>query len=524
MAKAVAARLQGDDYQIRFFWLQVCRLFDERTKVVSVELECDEVKSFDDVVVRYKNYSEMGESIDADFYQVKFHVTANGAFTWQSMMDPAFVNAHAVSILQRLLNAHRKHILASSNYRFNIYSPWPIHPDDELASIYSLSDGKLRWDKLSQGGAMSGMGKVREQWKQHLGLSTDEELRQLLSVVRIHQGPILARFGEDLNLHLGLAGLAPVSQGSGTNPYDDLGRKFIQDGLVKFTRSDIERICKEAGLWVGRTVEEPDAVRIGIRSFWRYAERLEDETDASLCLLHHFNGRFPKESEAWNTAITPEVTAFLRTHVKPPKQYHIRLQTHGTVAFLAGWELNPKSGVDIVPVQDNLTGRHVWRPEIITAENEKRYAVWQVAKAQLGQQGGPDIVLAISVTHNIEKDALRYAQQNLKTACEFVHCSLPALGPDSIRDGTHAQLLANKICDLVGALRREYVPLGVIHIIFAMPNGLAFIIGRLAHGFGEIKLYEFDFEATKDYRLSLSMPPDNPDVHSADSKRGEENK
>ena len=124
MAKAVAARLQGDDYQIRFFWMQVCRLFEDRTKVVSVELESDDVKSLDDVVVRYKDYSEMGEPIDADFFQVKFHVTANGAFTWRLMMDPSFVNASSVSILQRLLNAQRKHAPKGCGCRFQYILPY----------------------------------------------------------------------------------------------------------------------------------------------------------------------------------------------------------------------------------------------------------------------------------------------------------------------------------------------------------------------------------------------------------------
>lgn len=524
MANAVAARLQGDDYQIRFFWMNACRLFDDRTKVVSVEIESDDVKSLDDVVVRYRNYSEMGETIDADFYQVKFHVTANGAFTWQVMMDPSFVNANSVSILQRLRDAQRKHAPKGSGCRFNIYSPWTIHPDDELAGVYSLSEGALRWDKLSQGGAKSRTGKVREKWKKHLGLASDEELRLLLNLVRIHQGPMLGRLGEDLNLRLRLAGLAPVAQGHAANPYDDLGRKLIQKGLKKLTREDIEKICRHEGLWVGRQMEEPDAVRIGIRSFWRYAEHLEDETDAALCLLRHFNERVPNATDTWNAVIAPEVTAFLREHVKPSQPYHIRLQTHGTVAFLAGWELNPKSGVNIAPVQDSSTGRHVWRPETISPEIERQYSAWQVTSTRLESSDGPDTILAISATHDIEKDVLTYAQQSLKTAGHLIHCRLPAFGPTSIANGTHAQLLAQNLVSTVRGLRREHP--GVLHVFFAAPNGLTFFIGRLAHGLGQLMLYEFDLEANKvgAYRPSLSFPPGEPFSHSIDLKHREDGK
>ena len=54
MAKAVKARMAGDDYQARWFWLQACRLFYKDTYVERVGYELDEFKAFDDVVVKYK--------------------------------------------------------------------------------------------------------------------------------------------------------------------------------------------------------------------------------------------------------------------------------------------------------------------------------------------------------------------------------------------------------------------------------------------------------------------------------------
>ncbi len=507
MAKALAAQFQGIDYQIRFFWLQVCRLFDDRTKVVSVEIESDDVKSLDDVVVRYRNYSDMGEPINADFYQVKFHVTANGAFTWQLMMDPAFVNANSVSILQRLLDAQRKHAPEGCGCRFNIFSPWTVHPDNELAALYSQSDGRFRLDLLSQGGARSRMGKVREQWKKHLGLTSDEDLRRLLNLVRLHQGPMLEKLGSELNLQLRLAGLAPVQSGSAVNPYDDLGRKVIQKGLKALRRDAIESICRENGLWVGRTMEEPDAVRIGIRSFWRYAEHLEDETDVTLCLLRHFNGRFPREPDKWNGIIASEVFAFLRENVKPARSYHIRLQTHGSIAFAAGWELNPKSGVDIVPVQDSYTGRHIWRSATVSPEIKDQYPKWQVTRSTLESPDGPDTILAISATHNIETDVLKYIHQNIKTAGHIIHCFLSASGPASVMDGTHAHLLAQSLVAAVREIRGCHGGAGVLHVFFAVPNGIMFLFGRLAHGLGRVALYEHDFEmGDAAYSPSVSMP------------------
>src|SRR5215213_1958239 len=104
MANAITPRQQGDDYQARFFWLHACRLFQPHTKVARVGFELSRVKSFDDVVVTYAEplCYERGDKIGADYFQVKFHVSQAGAFTCDALIDPKFINATSVSLLQRL--------------------------------------------------------------------------------------------------------------------------------------------------------------------------------------------------------------------------------------------------------------------------------------------------------------------------------------------------------------------------------------------------------------------------------------
>ena len=53
MAQAIVARNQGDEYQARWFWMNVCRLFEDRTKVFRVTYEQHNIKSFDDIAVSY---------------------------------------------------------------------------------------------------------------------------------------------------------------------------------------------------------------------------------------------------------------------------------------------------------------------------------------------------------------------------------------------------------------------------------------------------------------------------------------
>jgi len=506
MAKAVAARIQGDDYQGRFFWIEACRMFDERSKVVKVEIESENVKSLDDVVVHYTGMFEVDQPIYKDFYQVKFHVTANGAFTWEGMMDPTFINATSVSLLQRLRDAQRMFAPDGRGCRFNIFSPWTVHPDDEMAKVLDQADGHMRWSVLSEGGSGSRMGKVRTAWREHLALASDEELRIVLTPVRIKHGPTLDDLARTMNLHLKVAGLRAIADGATANIYDDLARKLIQAQRTSFTRQDIEDICRREGLWVGRTVYEPEAVRLGIRSFWRFAENLEDETDSMLCLLHHFAGRAVKDASLWNMAIEPEIEKFLRDNTSSSRSYHLHLQTHGTIAFLAGRTLNPKSGVDIVPVQNSSSGRHAWRPEPITPDIEQRYAKWIVNYIRVDSAAGEDVALAISVTHNIEKDVLAYTKQNIIKAGHLIHCQMPAPGPNTIVNGTHAQMLAQSLVASVRELCIEKDIGGVLHIFFAVPNGVMFFAGRLSQCLGHLVLYEFDFDSALagSYRSSWS--------------------
>ena len=51
--------------------------------------------------------------------------------------------------------------------------------------------------------------------------------------------------------------------------------------------------------------------------------------------------------------------------------------------------------------------------------------------------------------------------------------------------------------------------MGQLHVFGAVPNGLMFFLGRLAHSLGPIQLYEHDFENNQSsrYRQSLSLPP-----------------
>ncbi len=233
MANAITPRQQGDDYQARFFWLQACRLFQPHTKVARVGFELSRVKSFDDVMVTYTEplCYERGDKIAADYFQVKFHVSQAGAFTCDALIDPKFINATSVSLLQRLRAAQLTFAPEGTGCRFIIVSPWVIHPDDPLADIVSNNGGELRLQVLFDGTTdASRMGKVRKKWREHLGL-TDAELEKALRPLRIFEkAPTLVGLSDDLNRQFDSLGFVPVEAGTLVHPYDDLIKKLLAQG------------------------------------------------------------------------------------------------------------------------------------------------------------------------------------------------------------------------------------------------------------------------------------------------------
>lgn len=508
MARAVVARMQGDDYQARWFWIHACRLFEDRSKVIRVAYEKENIKSFDDVAVIYGDgmYDEDGNPLSADYYQVKFHVTTAGASTWKVLMNPGFVNASSVSILQRLKNAQQQYAPHGLGCRFFLYTPWPVHPDDPLARVHSQTDGRIIWSKLAEGGPASTMGRIRAAWRTHLGVTTDPELQIILRPLRIYSGRTLAELRATLNDKLQLAGLIPVREGFLSHPYDELTRKLLQAGQAEFTRADIETICKRENLWKGRSIPEPEAYRVGMRSFLRWAEYLEDETDTMLCLLKYFEGRKIKAPDLWQSQVFPDIDSFISRTFREHRRYHIHLHTHAAIAFAVGYCLD-KAGVDVALGQSGLSGRELWRPD--TNRESAAYPLWTFSERP-GSLHGSDTAVVLSVVHNILGDVMAYVSRSLPQVGRIMSVTpQDGPGPQTVVNGIHAQLLANQLSAFLKERRTDEERRSKLHIFAAAPNALLFFWGRFGRNLGPCVLYEYDFgsNALGAYQPSLTFPP-----------------
>lgn len=504
MARQIVARQQGDDYQSRWFWLQACALLDDFSKVDRVVYEDDSIKSFDDVAVYYGNgyTNNQGMPLNADFYQVKFHVTSNGALTGESFCDPSFIGAKTISLLQRIKNASDHCCAEGISYRLLLYTPWSIHPDDYLAKVHSLSDGRIRWDALATGGDRSNSGKLRKLWRDHLRLQSDDELQPILANIRIQEGPTLSKLAEDLNWRLRAVGLKPVADNSLNHPYDDLTRKMLASKMNELTASTLLELCGREGLLVETPTKLANSTSLGIRSFLRWAEDLENQTQSMICLSHRFEGRMIVDAHDWNTEIPESLGSFIKQHIIRGGSYRLHLDTHSSIAFLAGHFLPEKMGINVEVIQHSGEGISCWNfanGQGVAADS------WDFIE-ETCHKGQKEWALAIGLTHNIKDDVLHYVGESLPSVGHIV-LALPAGGSSSssIRDGAHAEHLASQLTNFV---QTKGADIGVetrVHVFSAAPNGFTFCLGRKMHSLPRWTLYEFDFGSGRTGAYSPSI-------------------
>ena len=510
MSNAVLARQQGDDYQARCFWVEAVRLFAPHHKVERAGFEVSAHKAFDDVVLWYSAPVPDGRGghITRDYFQIKYHVVSAGALTWEALHTPEDFGGTSVSILERLRDAVAKSAADAIRARFTIVTPWPIASGDPLGQIVSNRSGEVRLDKFFDGTKDgSKMGKVRKTWRKHLGLSGDDELRAVLAPLRfLTNHGTLDQLRDRLNTELGARGFKPLDASALANPYDDLIRKLHGEGRREFTRDELQGVCDGDGLWVGCQPNSNPGKPIGVRSFIRRAEHLEDVTEELLCLVPHFDYRALRAGRDWSMGVAAEVRTFLARVTTPGGEYLLHLDTHGTIAFFCGACLDTKSGSRVRLVQKRAGGMTVWEAGASNGVPPTPHlAVEEVA----GNAGGPAVALSVSLTHDARADVAHYVSERLPSVGRVIHCR-PPLGASqlSVRDGSHAFAIAEEVVRIARGSRSAATAGQPLHLFISAPNGVQFYLGQLSRMLGPIALYEFDPEAGTlgAYQPSLTLP------------------
>ena len=503
----VGARTEGDVYQGLFFWRQAADLLRPTSLVERVVLEHDEADGVDDVAVFYRapGVDAGGWQASADYFQLKYHVDNRDAYSADALIDPSFINAK-VSLLQRF---HKAYVHLSKQervpFRLHLASNWRWKADDKLASFLREFDGALP-SKFFADGPKSNLGKIREKWRAHLKLEVDE-FTAFAHTLRLQLDHFGRRdFRNYVHATLEAAGLHPPSTDHAACRYESLIQQFLMNGPNSFDQAEFRALCERERLLRSGALASPRPFAIGVRSFVRFAERLESEVDELVCVSSNFDGRHLASGGSWD-ASAAQVLAFLgdqgrRARLRAEESV-IALECHGSFALLAGWELSRNSGVKAAPLQKPTLD--VWRP----AEGAAAGPSWAAPQTIEKDADAQDVAVCLSVTHDARTDVETFLSSKGAPPVRRIVVLNPEGGPSpqSIRGADHAYQLATALPALLTSARPTRA--ARVHIFFACPNALMFFIGQQREALGRLALYEFDFGIERDgsYQLSFSLPP-----------------
>lgn len=515
MSNAVIARQQGDEYQAKFFWYKACNLYRRDSNAVKIAWEFNDSPGFDDVSIYYDPAIldlTTDQKIQAKFFQVKFHVDHSKGFSCEALMDPTFIGNTTESLLQRLHKNFINDAVFFSRSQFYIVNTWGIDHSDPFKKLVD-NNGAIRMNILFDGSSgKSIMGHIRTKWQNHLGLSSIEDLKPILTQLRIlHGSKGLESFTEDLNFRLAQVGLQTISETKRASVYTDLIQKLHVQQRKVFTKEELMNILKEENLIVETVELKEDAYRIGIRSFKKGTDTIAFETEEYLCLLHHFAGRFMLDEKLWETEIVPALNKFTEKIASQSKPVHIHLDTHQTIAFALGYYLDSKSGVSTAVIQKTRNnGRILYKadsasPDYLKYETERNWIYNEIIKNECAS----DVAVILNVTHDIKGDVESFITNNLPDISKIISASIIG-GPsgNSIKDGNH---ILFAIQELITKLKRDRTAnekKGSVHFFIAAPNALIFALGQNVKSLGRLKLYEYDFENNRNgtYNLSIKLP------------------
>ena len=113
------------------------------------------------------------------------------------------------------------------------------------------------------------------------------------------------------------------------------------------------------------------------------------------------------------------------------------------------------------------------------------------------------------MTHPVETAIVEFSSSNNLNGPMFLYSIIPETGPLSIKSPSEAYSIADEFQSNVLSLKNQYKP-KMIHLFFAAPIALVFLIGQRSRGFGTITIYEYDFEGgrTGSYINAITLPND----------------
>lgn len=504
MTQAIVPRRDGDAFQARVFWSKAARLLDPQSNIIRVGFESGP-KGFDDVWVDYDPKSAPSMyglvPMGREHTQCKWHGTPND-YGYADLVEPDFINANAISFLQRGRKAQLGFNVPDRGARFQLLTNWRVANADPLRQLLNLRSDTLRIDRLYAGGDRSAVGKIRKLWREHLEL-TDDELRGLAGMLALKETTeSLDAFRDRLDDLFRLVGLRRIPANESGFSYDDLPFQWMAQGRLEFDRTTFRAVCEREGLLVGPESGGPKV--FGVKSFEHKTDKLEDRCFSVLNLLDSFNERQIRSDADWENVLYPALSDFLIAAAQQSEQLRLILDVHLSLSFAAGSVLDIKSG-RLVELEQRVIGKAIWSAE--DTAPDPQWPDWQFTADEIDATRS-DLVVAVSLTHDTAAAVREFANRSLPATGLLLDARLTS-GPGSsaVRSGRHAFQLAEALTAKIKDVRAAGFK-GRVHLFMAAPGGFSFFLGQRQAAISPLTLYEFDLESENggSYQPSLHLP------------------
>ena len=96
-----------------------------------------------------------------------------------------------------------------------------------------------------------------------------------------------------------------------------------------------------------------------VNSFLYLDKSQKEDSDIVIDVFDYFDGRYLKTGYNWDfvvKSIKDNVHSLKRNNCK----YLVNFSTHFSIAFILGRLMNPKTGINAVPVQKTVNGSEIW--------------------------------------------------------------------------------------------------------------------------------------------------------------------
>ena len=232
-----AAAVRGDDFHHVVAWLWVCRMLDASETILTVSVEDAEGGAFDDVVVRRR----VGGNV---FIQAKSSNYGNKIIDGDRLLTAAAPRGK--SPLRRFYDTYLRLSESGEQFTLELWTNRGFdHVNPLLGGLLDQKHDKIATDQVLAAGTRSAVGKERDAWAGHLGVSV-ADLARFLDTVRWKQTGSELDVREQAKPLMRLAGLRSDdgAVGIGIN----VVRGWVSDGLSARTAADVGRCVAEMGL------------------------------------------------------------------------------------------------------------------------------------------------------------------------------------------------------------------------------------------------------------------------------------